>query len=135
MEKINFENYNSPGLSKEILMQLQYNIEDAIDVADTEVTNLLVATSAGRKSLSNNYTNFKKIILKIRNTERSPKTAFITLITSTISSGEIYVVSAFQDNNYNISASIRFVNEGEVEITEIKATGWAFSDVVVDGIN
>lgn len=31
MEKINFENFKSPGLSKEILMQLQDNIEEAIE--------------------------------------------------------------------------------------------------------
>lgn len=135
MKKINFENFKSPGISKEILMALQDNIEEAINESDTEVINLLVASSEGKKSLSNNYTNFKKIILKIRNREERPKTAFITLITSTISTGEIYVVSAFQDTDYNMSASIRFINEGEVEIMEIKNVGWSFSDVVIDGIN
>lgn len=31
MKKINFENFKSPGLSKEVLMQLQDNIEEAIE--------------------------------------------------------------------------------------------------------
>lgn len=135
MEKINFENFKPPALSEEVLEELQNNIETAINISETQTTNLLVTNSEGIKSLSNNYTNYKKIIFKIRNTEASPKTAFVTLITSTISTGEIYVVSAFQDANYNMSASVQFLNEGSVRILEIHSTGWSFRDVVIDGIN
>ncbi len=135
MEKIDFNNNNSPALSEEVLEELQNNIETAINISETQTTNLLVTNSEGIKSLSNNYTNYKKIIFKIRNAEASPKTAFVTLITSTISTGEIYVVSAFQDANYNMSASVQFLNEGSVRILEIHSTGWSFRDVVIDGIN
>lgn len=58
MEKINFENFKSPGLSKEILMQLQDNIEEAID------GTVIYTNEAGESEdifLDYNLENYKKI--------------------------------------------------------------------------
>lgn len=58
MEKINFENYKSPGLSKEILMQLQDNIEEAIEGI------VIYTNEAGTTQdvlLDYNLENYKKI--------------------------------------------------------------------------
>lgn len=58
MEKINFENYRSPGISKEILMQLQDNIEEAID------GTVIYTNEAGEREdilLDYNLENYKKI--------------------------------------------------------------------------
>ena len=58
MEKINFENFKSPGISKEILMQLQDNIEEAID------GTVIYTNEAGESEdilLDYNLENYKKI--------------------------------------------------------------------------
>ena len=58
MEKINFENFKSPGLSKEILMQLQDNIEEAID------GTVIYTNEAGEREdilLDYSLENYKKI--------------------------------------------------------------------------
>ena len=46
MEKINFENFKSPGLSKEILMQLQDNIEEAIKTVENKTLYTEILTGS-----------------------------------------------------------------------------------------
>ena len=66
MEKINFENFKSPGISKEILMQLQDNIEEAIE---GEVLFENTSGLSGNIELSNSPSNYKKIELFVGKAE------------------------------------------------------------------
>lgn len=113
---------------------LVLELKKQLDALETNVTNLLVANSAGTKTLNDSYKNYKKIVLKVRNAEQLPKVAIMTIPVASISNTEIYVVSAFQDTTYNISASVKFTNENTVQISEIKNSGWTFRDIVIDGL-
>ncbi len=118
-------------MSKPLILELKEKVENL----DTNITNLLLTGSTGNKTLNDSYLNYKKLIFKVRNTETLPKTGIVVIPVESISNGEIYVVSSFQDASYHISASIRFIDENTVNISEIKDTGWAFGSLVIDGIN
>ena len=62
LEKINFNNYTEPGLSKEILMQLQKNIENAINKKNVmtrnfDRQNITVSTGWGSTEIPLSTTN------------------------------------------------------------------------------
>ena len=118
-----------------ILKEKVEELEEKLQNNETEVENLLIATNAGDKTLKDSYKNYKKLCIKIMNTEIPSKCGIFYINTKNISLTETYVVSAFQDTQYNISASITFKNDTTVNIKEIKDTGWAFYTFIVDGIN
>ena len=66
MEKINFENFKSPGISKEILMQLQDNIEEAIE---GEVLFENAGGLSGNIELSSSPSNYREIELFVGKAE------------------------------------------------------------------
>ena len=118
-----------------ILKEKVEELENKLQNNETEIKNLLSEAIAGDKTLKDSYKNYKKLCIKIMNTESPSKCGIFYINTKNISSTETYVISAFQDTQYNISASITFKNDTTVNIKEIKNTGWTFYCVIIDGIN
>ncbi len=125
-------------MSKPLILALKEKVEELenkLQNSEKEIKNLLSEATAGDKTLKDSYKKYKKLCIKIMNTENPSKCGIFYINTKNISLTETYVISAFQDAQYNMSASIQFKNDTTVNIKEIKNTGWTFYCITLDGIN
>lgn len=125
MEKINFENFKSPGISKEILMQLQDNIEDAIEEQvkiDTLYDNQNGETSG---NLTGNIDEYDIIYVLIVNQGTKTENTVLTFLTALGKAD-----ASFYRQLYNLRATSGYLCSGVVDISAKTSFSVTMSDPV-----
>lgn len=110
MEKINFENFKPPALSKEILEVLQDNIEDAIETGKILYDNPLGCTSD--VTLNESVANFDYICIVVvgTNTEK-------TIRIDDADNKSIYETLEYASGNNHVVIFSRFViNQNKISV-------------------
>ena len=106
MKKINFENFKEPGLSKEILMQLQDNIEDAIE-NQVKKENLFknVAGQTSGIVFSKSVDNYDLVFITLGNKNSLEQRVVLAIPVCFGIYSNHFVIRA--DSNYEVSRNSR----------------------------
>lgn len=128
MEKIEFNNYAPPGISKEILEQLQENVEEAIKTQVKKV--LLLNNPEGALTgsvLSENVDNYDLIIATIGNVNNAKERQNVILpVCAGIYTHFFYL---YASSAYNASILVNLENKTQIDMGIRNPVGWAITDI------